>query len=57
VVVGGPLVGATMNPAGVFGYMLWYNQWQYWWLYIGVPMLTAAVVAVVYKFLFIKSLG
>jgi MIP family channel proteins len=49
--VGGPLTGASMNPARSFGPALAANDWAAHWSYWAGPMLGAVVGARLYEFL------
>jgi MIP family channel proteins len=46
---GGPLSGASMNPARSFGPALVAGIWQDQWVYIGGPLLGAILGAVLYQ--------
>ena len=47
--VGGPLTGASMNPARSFGPALTAGEWTDFWLYVLGPLLGAAVGAFAYQ--------
>lgn len=47
--VGGPLTGASMNPARSFGPMLVSNNWESAWVYLLVPILGALFGAFCYQ--------
>jgi MIP family channel proteins len=49
--VGGPLTGASMNPARSFGPAAISGQWQAHWLYWLAPLLGAVAAAHVFEFL------
>ncbi len=48
--VGGPLTGASMNPARSFGPALVNDAWSRHWLYLVAPMLGAVAAALVYRY-------
>ncbi len=48
---GGPLSGASMNPARSFGPALIAGVWQDQWVYWVGPLIGAALGAVIYQFL------
>ena len=47
--VGGPVTGASMNPARSFGPALAAGQWSDFWLYLAGPLAGAAVGALAYQ--------
>lgn len=47
--VGGPLTGASMNPARSFGPALWLFQFEQYWIYLLVPVIGAICGAWVYE--------
>ncbi|MFD1733605.1 aquaporin [Deinococcus malanensis] len=49
--MGGPITGASMNPARSFGPSLASGIWTAHWLYWAAPLLGAALAAVVNHFL------
>ena len=48
-IVGGPLTGASLNPARSFGPALAAGEWDSFWLYVGGPLLGAAGGALAYQ--------
>jgi aquaporin NIP len=46
---GGPLTGASMNPARSFGPALVAGEWQSFWVYLVGPVLGAALGALAYQ--------
>ena len=48
---GGPLTGASMNPARSFGPALASGTWTDFWIYIAGPVVGAAVGAFAYQFI------
>jgi aquaporin NIP len=49
--VGGPVSGASMNPARSIGPAIVSNDWGSLWVYLAGPILGAAAAAVVYRWL------
>jgi aquaporin NIP len=47
--VGGPVTGASMNPARSIGPALFENQLEHLWLYLTAPVIGALLAAAVYK--------
>ncbi len=57
VLAGGPLTGAAMNPARAFGPELVYRVWEsYTWIYYVGPAAGAIVAALLYEYLFLRTL-
>jgi MIP family channel proteins len=54
ILFGGPLTGAAMNPARVFGPALASNFWPFHWVYWVGPMLGGAVAGLLYSRVFLK---
>jgi glycerol uptake facilitator-like aquaporin len=46
---GGPITGASMNPARSFGPALASGQWHEFWVYIVGPVLGASIGALAYQ--------
>jgi MIP family channel proteins len=46
---GGPVTGASMNPARSFGPALAAGEWQHFWIYVLAPVAGAAVGALAYQ--------
>ena len=46
---GGPVTGASMNPARSFGPALAAGQWQDFWIYLAGPVAGAALGALAYQ--------
>jgi len=46
---GGPVTGASMNPARSFGPALAAGEWRSFWVYVTAPVLGAAVGALAYQ--------
>ena len=55
ILIGGPLSGASMNPARAFGPQLVQNFWGDAWLYYVGPVIGALVAAVGYTMLFLPT--
>jgi aquaporin NIP len=49
--IGGPITGASMNPARSFGPALAWGQWHQFWLYVVGPVVGAALGAFAYQFI------
>ncbi|CAD0197448.1 unnamed protein product [Chrysodeixis includens] len=47
--VGGPLTGASMNPARTLGPAVWTNHWTQHWVYWVGPLIGCGVTALTYK--------
>jgi aquaporin TIP len=54
ILFGGPLTGAAMNPARVFGPALAANYWPFHYVYWVGPMLGGAVAGLLYSNLFLE---
>jgi aquaporin NIP len=48
---GGPVTGASMNPARSFGPALAAGEWDHFWVYVAGPVCGAALGALVYQLL------
>jgi MIP family channel proteins len=48
---GGPVTGASMNPARSFGPALASGQWHEFWIYVVGPLVGAALGALAYQFI------
>jgi MIP family channel proteins len=46
---GGPITGASMNPARSFGPALASDTWQHYWIYVAGPLLGATAGAFIYE--------
>ena len=46
---GGPVTGASMNPARSFGPALVTGEWSDFWLYVAGPVIGAALGALAYQ--------
>ena len=56
ILLGGTLTGAAMNPARWFGMALWDGpNWTNAWVWIVGPMVGAAVVALLYRYLWLPA--
>ena len=49
VIFGGPVTGASMNPARSFGPALAAWEWKNFWIYVIGPLLGAAIGALAYQ--------
>lgn len=54
-IFGGPISGASMNPARSFGPALAVQNFSHLWLYICAPVLGASLAVLIWKFLFKKT--
>jgi len=52
ILLGGPLTGASVNPARTLGPALASGNWSHFWLYVVGPLAGGALAAVVYRGLF-----
>ena len=55
ILAGGPLTGASMNPARTFGPAMAVGDFRYLWMYLVGPMLGGAVGALVYDRVFLPA--
>jgi MIP family channel proteins len=55
ILVGGPLTGASMNPARTFGPALVNNFWVAHWIYWAGPLLGGLVAAVLYERVILRT--
>jgi aquaporin NIP len=46
---GGPITGASMNPARSFGPALVSGEWEEFWVYLAGPLLGASIGAIAYQ--------
>jgi MIP family channel proteins len=48
-IFGGPITGASMNPARSLGPALAAGEWHDWWIYVAGPLIGAALGALAYQ--------
>jgi aquaporin TIP len=54
VLAAGPITGAAMNPARVFGPQLVQHDWTNWWVWYLGPFAGAAIAGLVYEYLYLS---
>ncbi|CAG4915037.1 unnamed protein product [Colias eurytheme] len=54
-IAGGPLTGASMNPARTLGPSLWTNNWNTHWIYWVGPLVGGAFAGLFYKIIWLKN--
>lgn len=52
---GGPLTGASMNPARSLGPALWTGRWDNHWVYWVGPLIGGIIPTIIYKFIFLRK--
>ncbi|CAG9559961.1 unnamed protein product [Danaus chrysippus] len=52
---GGPLTGASMNPARSLAPALWTGNWSMHWIYWVGPLIGGALAPIIYKLLWLKK--
>ncbi len=57
ILAGGPLTGASMNPARTFGPALAHGDWANHWLYWVAPVVGSVIAAVAYTRLYLSEDG
>jgi MIP family channel proteins len=55
ILVGGPLTGASMNPARSFGPALVGGTWTNFWVYVIGPVIGGLIAASLYSFVFLRE--
>jgi len=55
ILAGGPLTGASMNPARTFGPALATNNLSYFWMYLVGPLLGGAIAGPLYSRYFMAA--
>lgn len=53
-IAGGPLTGASMNPARTLGPALWTGIWTYHWVYWAGPFVGSVIAVLFYKLFFLN---
>jgi MIP family channel proteins len=55
ILMGGPLTGASMNPARTFGPALAMGNFSYLWMYLAGPFLGGGAAALLYNAMFVEN--
>ncbi len=55
--MGGPISGASMNPARTLGPALVAGEWTGFWIYVSAPVIGAVIAAMVYQYIRCRDVG